>query len=112
MTDAARSSRPHWLDFYEGSQEFARRVTHSVERDLATMGHQGSATGREHDMELTQSYGHPWRERDGHHDPAGGTVEPLALQVWQQASRRARNIDDVAVSTRHVPMSGGHIWLN
>ena len=111
MTDTARS-RPHWMAFYEESQEFAHRVTHSVEQDLATMARRDTGTGRQHDAELTQSYGHPWQQRDGHHDPAGGTVEPRALQVWQEAARRAPDIDDVAVSTRHVPMSAGHIWLN
>ena len=112
MTDAARSSRTHWLDFYEGSQGFARRVTHSVERDLAAMGHQPAADGPQMDAELSQSYGHSWQQCDGYHDPTGGTVEPVAVQAWQQGSRRARDIDDVAVSTRHIPMSAGHIWLN
>ena len=119
MTQTARNT-PWWLRFHDRAQEFARQVIESVETDLAAISSakhpEPNSSPPSQDAESTpneglhHAFGSRWQQH--HHDTKDGSVNSMLLHIRQQAAPAARNIDDVASSTRHRPINAPHPALN
>lgn len=120
MTQKTRHIPQHML-FYNGAQDFARRVEQSVLADLEAMRqYPAEATPAQRDSErrarnraLLHAFGFSWQHHHQHHDAKGGEVNVMLLRVWRESAGTGfRDIADVAESTRHVPLRPADPALN
>ena len=118
MTQTAQIEKP-WMRFYNQAMAFAQRVTDSVDVDLELMRRPPDpilqvqapapepdpAAKRRRNRLLLHAFGTTWNAHNQQHDAQGGTLNKMLLRVWRESAAKDRNIDEVASSTRHCPVS-------